>query len=198
MPATRVECKQPPISCRNHDFRSIEEEEEMTRMQRFQPWLMAGIALFGLSAAVMGLALNAGISLRWLQFYQRVSFSVLAIGAISIITGTFVELLIPGFVWRFGARGHLYRALRAQIKVGRQIDIRPTGDWQTQRQWAQGVVAILENDKGSWQPEIEELLRLGDQYHGRSANRPLVAHEILARQIRSIEQFAARLYRGEV
>jgi hypothetical protein len=163
MPASRVECKRPPIpSCQDRPLQFIEEEEEMTRMQRLQPWLMAGIALFGLCAAVMGLALNSGISVRWFPFLERISFSLLAIGAISIIAGIFVELLVPGLIWRFGARGNLYRTLRKQIKAGRQIEIRQTGDWEPQRKWQQDVFAILGNDKGSWQPEIVELGRLGD------------------------------------
>lgn len=170
----------------------------MTRMQRLQPWLMAGIALFGLAAAVMGLALNTGISLRWLQHLQRVSFGLLAIGAISIITGIFVELLVPGLVWRFGTRGKLFRTLRNKTREGRRLNLRLTGDWVPQRQWQQDIITILENDHEHWQPEIEELIRLGDPEHERPTYRNCVAYEVLARQIRSIEQFAAKLYRGEV
>ncbi len=67
-----------------------------------------------------------------------------------------------------------------------------------QRKWEQDVIAILEKDKGDWQPEIEELARLGDLNYQRLNYRQCVAHEVLARQIRSVEQFAAKLYRGEV
>jgi len=199
MPATRVESKRLPNACgpkRKAAF--IEEDEEMTRMQRLQPWLMAGIALFGLSAAVIGLALNPRISPTWFWPLQQVSISLLVIGAILIVIGIFVVLLVPGLMWQFGARGKLYRTLQKQTKAGRRIELRKTGDWEPQRNWQRDVMAILEHDKGDWQPEIVELGRLGDSYYDPKGNRPCIAHEVLARQIRSIEQFAARLYRGEV
>src|SRR5277367_5279741 len=166
MPATRVECKRAPISrCRDQHLGFFEEEEQMTRMQRLQPWLMAGIALFGLSAAVMGLALNSGVSVRWFRSLERVSFSLLAIGAILIVTGILVEILIPALMWQFGTYGKLYRTLRKATTAGRRIEIRQTGDWESQRKWQRDVFAILGNDKGSWQPEIVELGRLGDSHY---------------------------------
>lgn len=199
MPATRIQSKRPPIVCPRKRDTFTDEEEEMTRMQRLQPWLMAGIALFGLSAAVIGVALNPRVSPAWFWPLQQVSVGLLVGGAILIVIGIFVVLLIPGLIWQFGARGKLYRTLRQKIKEGRQLELPKTSqDWQPQRNWAQAVMRILENDKGNWQPEIEELNRLDDMNFERPRHRLFTPNEVLAREIRSVEAFIAKLWRGEV
>jgi hypothetical protein len=58
----------------------------------------------------------------------------LSIGALLIIGGCFIELVIPGLIWQFGARGKLYRILQNQIKSGRRLG--HVREWDIQRNWA--------------------------------------------------------------
>jgi hypothetical protein len=199
MPATREQSNQSQSAYHDEPiiFSVIDEEEEMTRMQRLQPWLMAGIALFGLSAAVIGLALNSRVSQTSARLLQFVSYGLLGIGGLLIIAGIINELAVPGLKWRFGARGKLYRSLQVRTKEGRKIG--KIKEWIPQRDWAQTVIEILNHDDaGDWAPEIEEIDRLGNPSYERLDTRQCTPNEVLARQIRSVEQFAAKLRRGEV
>lgn len=152
-------------------------------MQRLQPWLMSGIACFGLSATAIGFRLNPATPQSWFWALELIASALLGIGSLLIIAGIVVEITVPAFVWRFGARGKLYRLLKEKIKEARKLE--NLTEWQPEREWAQAVIGILQTDKGDWQPEIAELFRLDDANLERPSARQWLAREVLARLIRA-------------
>ena len=94
----------------------------------------------------------------------------------------------------------LHHSLCLKIREGRRLNLSPdpTG-WALQEKWQKEAIEILKKDlAGDWMPEVQEILMLGDMYYDKPVQRTLTPAQIVARQIKSLESFAWRLYRNEV
>jgi hypothetical protein len=97
--------------------------------------------------------------------------------------------------WCVGWRSRLYRRLGRKIEEGRELAGRdPEISFDEQKHWDSTAKEILAKDLGGWSPEIGAFEDGGDRVRNPFGRGNLTPKEVVARQIKVLQQIQTGLY----
>lgn len=133
---------------------------------RFQPWLMAGIACFALSVALIGLSVNPAIPNSTRPILSLLGYGSLAAGALVILSACLFVLAIPQLQWWFGQYGQCDRAIKRRIRLGERLLTQPVVSGDEAMHWDALTQQVLRRFLGGeWHIAYNRYLRTGSFPH---------------------------------